>query len=332
MYIDSSGDDSAVRFTRRRLLGAAAATGAALAVRRPFLAAAWPRGAAPAAGDFSGPVDIGGRALWLERHGDGGPTVVLEAGAGNNALIWREDLVSATWAPPATPRTTVLPGVAAFTRVCSYDRPGTLLDLDHRSRSDPAPMPRTAAAMVADLRALLAAADVPGPYVLVGHSFGGLIGRLYASTYPEEIVGLVLVDAAHEDYYARMRAVLTTDQWAAASAPPQELAVYPDLERIDADASADQLRAAVAASPLRPLPLVVLTHGLPWSYPPGFPADTLEAVWRSLQDDLAALVPDARLIVAERSAHYIQLDEPGLVIEAVRQVVAAVRDPSTWAT
>ena len=93
-------------------------------------------------------------------------------------------------------------GVGAFTRVCVYDRPGTLLNAEDtagRSRSDPAPLPRTAQDVVADLHALLRAARVPGPYVLVGHSLGGLCVRLYATTYPEEVAGLVLVDASHED-------------------------------------------------------------------------------------------------------------------------------------
>ena len=112
----------------------------------------------------------------------------------------------------------VLPGVAAFTRVCAYDRPGTALDADHRSRSDPVPMPRTAADAVADLHALIDGAGIPGPYVLVGHSLGGIIVRLYAATYPNEIAGVVLVDASHEEQYVRFQAVLTAEQWAASAA------------------------------------------------------------------------------------------------------------------
>ena len=144
---------------------------------------------------------------------------------GNDADTW--DTVGL---PPGSGQTAVLPGVAAFTRVCAYDRPGTILDFDHRSRSDPAPMPRTAGDIVADLHALLTAAAVPGPYVLAGHSFGGLVARLYAATYPDEVVGLVLVDAAHEDYYAAMREVLTPEQRADVARQeeqgPPELADY----------------------------------------------------------------------------------------------------------
>ena len=95
----------------------------------------------------------------------------------------------------------VLPGVAEFTRVCAYDRPGTYASIgedDFVSRSDPIAQPRTAPEVVADLHALLQAAEIPGPYVLAAHSLGGLFARLYASTYPDEVVGLVLVDAYSE--------------------------------------------------------------------------------------------------------------------------------------
>lgn len=80
------------------------------------------------------------------------------------------------------------------------------------------------------------------------------------------------------------------------------------------------------------MPLVVLTHGRPWDGPPGYPAADLEAVWLPLQENLAALTPDGRLVVAEQSGYFIPGDQPDLVIDAIRQVVEAVRDPSTWAT
>ncbi len=278
-------------------------------------------------GDFAGLVEIGdGRRLWLECRGSGGPVVILEAGAGNDADTWTE--ASAT---PGAGRTAVLPGVAAFTRVCAYDRPGTVgEDPGQRGRSDPAPMPRDARAMVADLHALLTAADIPGPFVFAGHSFGGLVARLYASTYPDEVAGMVLVDAAHEDYYDRIREVLTPAQWATFAQAPADGADA-TIESIDIDASSGQMRDAAAAAPLRPMPLAVVTHGRPWDWPPDYPAAALEAVWPPLQEELAALTPDARLVVAEESGHFIPGDEPDVVIAAIRQVVDAVRDPSTWA-
>lgn len=292
---------------------------------------------AGASGDFAGLVDIGGgRRLWLECRGHGSPTVLLESGSGDNADVWDTIALESDAGAMA-----VLPGVAAFTRVCAYDRPGTALDADHPSRSDPVPMPRTAADAVADLHALIDGAGIPGPYVLVGHSLGGIIVRLYAATYPHEIAGLVLVDASHEEQYVRFQAALTAEQWADLQQQAQAgLDDNPASERMDFDASFAQLRAAAATHPLPPLPLVVLTHGDATSVivspevqsvlPPDFPWDALEAVSQELQDELAALVPGARHVIATKSGHYIQVQQPELVIEAIRQVVEGVRNPDTW--
>src|SRR5262245_15315320 len=135
--------------------------------------AATPAMASPsAAGDFAGLVDIGGRKMYLECRGSGSPAVILDAGAFGRGDVWSRDNLY-----PAGRRTMVQPGVAAFTRVCAYDRPGTIGSVNHAldphgppffpSRSDPAPQPLTAREKVADLRALLHAAGIPGPYVLV---------------------------------------------------------------------------------------------------------------------------------------------------------------------
>jgi pimeloyl-ACP methyl ester carboxylesterase len=293
-----------------------------------------------ATGEAAGVVDIGGgRQLWLECRGAGSPTVILEAGYPNTAEVW--DTIALA---PGSDQTAVLPGVAAFTRVCAYDRPGTLLPPDRHSRSDPVPMPRTTADVVADLHALLHAAGVPGPYVLVGHSLGGIIVRQYAAAYPEEVAGLVLVDASHEQQNARFEAALSPEDWAAyqrylEQAMPNR-ADDPELEQIDFAASFTQLREAAAAHPLPPLPLVVLTRGRPWgaegspeaeaALPPDFPWDAFDTVWQELQDELAALTPGARHVIATKSGHYIQVEQPELVIEAIRQVVEGVRHPDTW--
>jgi hypothetical protein len=105
MDLQSTSATQTCLLTRRRLLAASAAISTALAVRHPLFAAAWPPGATQAVGDFSGLVDIGGRSLYLEARGADGPTVVLEAGAGNNALIW--DAVALA---PGSGKTAVLPG------------------------------------------------------------------------------------------------------------------------------------------------------------------------------------------------------------------------------
>ena len=149
--------------------GAAVVRPAALAVAVLLFAVGVLRAASPVAdaaqGDFAGFVDLeGGRRVYLECRGTGSPVVVLEAGYRSSARIWSEDLHQA-----GAPRTMVLAGVAAFTRVCAYDRPGTVASLNDNvrpSRSDPVPMPRTAPDVVADLHALLSAGGVPAPYVL----------------------------------------------------------------------------------------------------------------------------------------------------------------------
>lgn len=286
-----------------------------------------------ATGDFAGLVDIGdGRRLYLECAGQGSPTVLLEAGYRSPATVWTDDLVQ-----PDDPRPMVFAGVARFTRVCAYERPGAAAVVDdilQPSRSDPVPMPRTAESVVADLHALLAAAEAPGPYVLVGHSLGGLFVRLYAATYPDEVVGLVLVDAWSE----QLKTLVTPEQWEAYvrfnSVIPPEMAGDPGYETLDFATASEAMATAAAAHPLPALPLVVLAHGQPFGVPEaglGFPPEVLEAAWRSAQERLAMLVPDGRFVIAEESAHYIQMQQPELVIVAVQQVVDAVRDPSTWA-
>jgi pimeloyl-ACP methyl ester carboxylesterase len=151
--------------------------------------------------DFARLVDIGGRNVYLECRGTGSPTVILESGYRDRGDPWSLNQFELAGA------TMVLPGVSAFTRVCTYDRPGTAIILDdvlQPSRSDPVPMPRTAPDVVAELQALLRAGKVHDPYVLVGHSFGGLFVRLYTSIHPVRVAGLVLVDALSEGVRARM--------------------------------------------------------------------------------------------------------------------------------
>lgn len=302
------------------LLPAASARAQEAATPRPATAVA-------AIGDFDGLVDIGnGRRLYLTCRGSGSPTVLLEAGAGNNAQIWEQIAL-----PADSDQQAVFPAVAGFTRVCAYDRPGTALDETHLSRSDPITGRRSAGEMVADLHALIEAAGLERPLVLAGHSFGGLIVRLYANTYPQDVAGLVLIDSAHEDYYAGLQELLTPEQSAAVFDPPVN-EDDAEFEALDALASAQQVIAAQATSPLKEMPVIVVTHGGPFPFPAEFPAAALEDVWRSAQQHLAALVPGTRFIVATESGHYVQLAQPDLVISAIQDVVEAVRDPGSWAS
>ena len=222
--------------------------------------------------------------------------------------------------------------VARFTRACSYDPAN-----GPWGRSDPAPTPRTGQDIIADLRALLTAAKVPGPYVIAGHSNGGLFAQLYAAKHPHEIAGLVLLDAVHKNYHARRIALLkkllpAAELKANIRALRTPLPVILDPEQIDLETSLAQTRAALASAPLRPMPLSVITHGRP---EPGSDPRTTEPderLWRKLQDEIAALVPNSRHVIAKRSGHDIHQQQPELVNAAIREVVEAVRQPTTWTT
>ena len=292
-----------------------------------------PQSPAPTAssGNFADLIDIGtGRKMFLECNGSGNPTVILESGYRNDADIWSAELEPGM--------STVFSQVAKFTRVCAYDRPGTFLDADHLGRSTPVSMPRTARNVVSDLHALLQAAHVPGPYVFAAHSFGGIFARLYTSTYPKEVVGMVLVDALSE----KVRTGLTAEQWKlyvnfGFTKPTPGLEKYKDIETLDVNASLDQMEKAASAKGLPAMPLFVLTQGQPFDLRPWqpLPADfpgALNTAWHTAQDALATLPPNAKHKIATKSSHYIQVQEPQLVIDAIKQVVEAVRNPSAWTT
>lgn len=276
-----------------------------------------------AQGDFAGLVEIGdGRRLYLECHGTGSPTVILEAGFRNTAQVW-----TTSDAPHQAP---VLPRVAEFTRVCAYDRPGTTWEADLFSRSDPAPEPRAMPEVVSDLHALLTAAQVPGPYVLAAHSLGGIMARMYAAAYPYSVIGLVLVDAYPENVAELLGPVNGPLFEKLVTSVPPELEGYKDLENFDIQATVQLMRETTGAKPLRPLPLIVLSRGrpiedLPPDLPPYFPA-AFEADWRAGQNQLAALLPDSQHFFAQKSGHYIPVMQPGLVVNAIRQVVRATRE------
>lgn len=126
-------------------------------------------------------VDVGGYRLHMQEAGDGDCTVVFEAGMGFPSLDWA----------------LVQPEVAKFAKTVSYDRAGL-------GWSDESPYPRTSEQIATELHILLEKANVPKPYILVGHSMGGIHVRVYAQKYPDEVAGLVLVDASHEEMNSRL--------------------------------------------------------------------------------------------------------------------------------
>ena len=257
----------------------------------------------PAPASFDRLVEVGGgRRLHINCSGvvaGGGPTVVLESGAGNAASVWDR----------------VQPEVAKFTRVCSYDRAGL-------GSSDPVPAPRTIVALTEDLHSLLVNAKVSGPYVLVGHSLGGILVRLYASYYPREVAGMVLVDSAHEDEPDRGMALIPPDMLKEMlkQARPEDLMLR-SAERIDGCS----IRAVMNALNWRgEIPLIVLTQGQP--YGPDMvviPSIAAEAyrLHLALQRELVSRSPRGRQVIAEKSGHLIHQDQPELVITAIREVI-----------
>jgi pimeloyl-ACP methyl ester carboxylesterase len=271
------------------------------------------------AADFSGLVRLaGGRMIYLECRGEGSPTVILVSGKGDGSGSW-------SFTSPGMKETPVFAAISDLTRVCAYDRPGTI---DPRTEkptlSDPVSLPTTIGAGAADLEALLTAADVPAPYVVVGHSMGGLIARIFAADHGDQVAGLVLVDAFSEYFYDGMtqgqRAVFDK-----ASA---------GVEDYDLPTSMKQMRAA---PPVRTIPTIVLSAGrshltpeviasgeLPPEVTQAF-ADDIWALQVVAQSDLASLFPLGRHTTVADSTHYIHVDRPDVVVDAITDVVEAVR-------
>src|SRR5215208_287927 len=268
--------------------------------------------------DFSGLVDIGGgRKMFMECHGKGkgSPTVVLVSGARGAYDDWTH--VIGSGGEPKPSGSAVFPQVGKFTRVCAYDRPGPTRFDGMLSPSTPVRRPTTAQDGVADLHALLRAANQKGPYVIVAHSWGGLIGRLYASTYPDEVSGLALLDPGSEF----LQDAMTPAQWTFFVRGAKLPGNLKTLEAADYRPSVRALRAAPA---VRGIPAVVLRADACWFVFPGFDAKVTCSAWNAAQDQLATLL-DAEHITHTNSGHFIQGENPGVVIDSVREVVGAAR-------
>ena len=302
-------------------------------------------------------VDIGGWRLHINCTGQAQPsrpTVILESGIGDFSVEW----------------SLVQPRVAPLARVCSYDRAGD-------GWSDLGPNPRTLHQIVYELHTLLERAGEKAPYVLVGHSYGGWLVRLFAFSYPKDVAGMVLVEAGADDplrmmpdgtlvHASRLQSgrsippVQTSNPLRESDVPPAAMAqmregakalaadpnpgsrrkLPPDAQQMRAWALGRWQHAAAAFNPVEAeelaelradrtqrehafddKPLVVLTRGLPEETGPD--ARSLEDEHRKDHAAVARMSTQGRLIVAERSGHHVQLDEPELVVKAIENVVTA---------
>ena len=299
-------------------------------------------------------IDLGGYKLHLNCTGNGSPTVVLSAGAGDFSSDWA--LVQSK--------------VAAFTRVCSYDRSGA-------AWSDLGPKPRTIYQEIFDLERLLRTAGETGPYVLVGQSLGGMVARLFAQKYPRETAGVVLVDSFSEDAQLGMNGKLVRIRLLAKDRPvptprstvtpedaltPTELkaaqdfikqvigkpTIDPPFDKLPPDAQRARLWAVVQpklfaqgddylaeisakayaeaqsnAHPLGDIPLIVLARSRS-DYPANVAA-LLTAEHTTQQAKLATLSTTGTEIIVPNSGHHIQLDAPDAVVDAIRSLVLRAR-------
>jgi len=231
--------------------------------------------------------------LFYRLTGEGSPTVIMDSGLGDTSEVW----------------SAVEPKVAEFARVLVYDRANL-------GRSERSISPRTSSHMVAELKELLQAEKIEGPYLLVGHSFGGLNMMLFARLYPEDIMGLVLVDSSHPEQVEQLLSALPPDLqllFKQSAGENDEKITFEERMRCE-----DDVRAA---PPMPNAPLVVLTRGLAPARSATWPSERLEEIWQAQQRDILSFVPRSKLLVAERSGHYIHRDQPEIVVEAIREII-----------
>lgn len=265
--------------------------------------------------------DIGGYRLHLYCKGEGLPTVVLDSGTGGFSLEWSH----------------IQDVLARQTRVCAYDRAGY-------GWSDMGPLPRTSKRIVAELHRLLEKARIPGPYVMVGHSFGGYTAQYFARHYPGETAALVLIDSSHPQQIERLpepQLVRARRQYPPSRSRhgilpiihqnfPQEVAnvAYRLMSswkhrltwQEEMKSFSLSAHEVLVSGPMPKIPLVVISRGQRvWPY--NDYGNEMEKVWMQLQDELSLLSSNTVHLIAEKSGHAIHLDQPGLVITALRTVL-----------
>jgi pimeloyl-ACP methyl ester carboxylesterase len=205
----------------------------------------------------------------------------------------------------------VQPEVAEFARVCVYDRSGP-------GDSRATPKLGTIQAIAEELHTLLPTAGIDPPYVLVGHSLGGVIGLQFAVLYQDEVVGMVMVDTSGVDPRDRLQAELTEDEWRQYGAQGHSgdfaLPTGADLQEIGLVDLAD-------------VPLVVVSAGIVGDDLPPDAAARIQEVRLEMHRELLDLSTDSTHIIAEESDHAIPTKQPGIVVDAISKVVEAIRVP-----
>jgi pimeloyl-ACP methyl ester carboxylesterase len=261
-------------------------------------------------------VNIGGRQLQLAIFGQGTPGVIVEAGLSDPVVE------SGSWK-------SVIDEVEKTTRICIYDRAGL-------GKSDAVTnVSRTSLDFVNDLHTLLVNAKVPPPYILVGHSIGGFTVRLYASKYPGEVAGAVLVDSSIPDQWSRCLAILPPESPQEPEGITKTRSFFKQKidsqnphsvsERLNFTASSAEVSTA---GDLGNKPLIVISHSHNWRSFPDLPknvSDKIEQSWDEWQNDLCRLSSNSTHKAAVKAGHYVQAEDPQLVVEAILKVVAATK-------
>jgi pimeloyl-ACP methyl ester carboxylesterase len=248
-----------------------------------------------------GVLSVNGQGMHLHCEGTDSPTVVFESGSGNDGTVWGG----------------VVRDIAKLTRACSYDRVGL-------GYSDRTKRTRTSREMADELYALLQAAELRPPYVLVAHSAGGWNARLFAASHAHDVAGVVLVDAATEAHHARFLSLL----------PPQALAQIEMQMRVipdgwDFDSMLTSLEQVAAAPPLGDIPLVVLSRGQGGAPPlPGVTPELgsrMLAAWSELQAELPRLSTNSAHVTAPNSGHMMIWEANALVLAGIEEAVRVAR-------
>lgn len=273
--------------------------------------------AAPGGGETDQLVSIGTHRLHIYCIGAGSPAIVIDVGAGESYTSWQS----------------LQEQLAQDTRVCAYDRAGY-------GQSEPGPMPRHSQQAAGELHRLLQESGEEGPFLLVGHSLGGLNMQVFAANYPEQVAGAVLLDPPplgwmlgegfpelRELFIQQTVAMGAAAGAARASSDPEQKAQAPFLEAVASEhealfgQSAQQV-AAIRSFGQLPLTVIAATEPDPRF---GESSAAFRQFWNDESQKLAARSERGRFILAEGSSHHIHLDAPQLVMDAILEMLMEAR-------